>query len=62
MELDALTTAVGKGNARETRKCFKYGKVGYIRRFYRSGGTLVTIETSENGDVLATEGSQDEEL
>jgi Retrotransposon gag protein len=56
MELDALTTAVDKGTAKETCKYFKCGKIGHIRRFCRSEGTLVSIKTSENGDVLAMEG------
>jgi Retrotransposon gag protein len=60
MELDAMATAGAR--AKETRKCFKCGKVGHIRRFCRNGNTLASLEMSENGDLLATEGSQDEEL
>jgi hypothetical protein len=60
MELDAIATVGAR--TKETRKYFKCGKVGYIRRFCRNGNTLVSLEMSENGDLLATEGSQDEEL
>jgi hypothetical protein len=48
--------------AKEIRKYFKYRKVEYIRRFYRNKNTLTSLEISENGDLLATERSQDEEL
>jgi hypothetical protein len=48
--------------AKETRKYFKYRKVEYIRRFYRNRNTLVFLKISENGNLLATEESQDEEL
>ena len=57
MELDNMET-----KRKETRKCFKCGKVGHIRRFCRQKDTLNSLETSENGTVLAEEGSQDEEL
>jgi hypothetical protein len=60
MELDAMATV--EARAKEIRKYFKCRKVGYIRRFYRNGNTLVSLKMSENGDLLATEGSQDEEL
>jgi hypothetical protein len=60
MELDAMATV--EARAKETRKCFKYGRVGHIRRFCRNRNTLVSLEISENGDLLATEGSQDKEL
>jgi hypothetical protein len=60
MELDAMAT-IGT-RSKETRKYFKYRKTGYIRRFYRNGNTLVFLEMLENGDLLAIEGSQDEEL
>ena len=62
MELDEFN--------KEKRKCFKCGKVGHIRRFCRSKGslprekedTLAVFEESENENVLEKEGSQDEEL
>jgi hypothetical protein len=60
MELDAMATTGAR--SKEIRKYFKYGKTGHIRRFYRNGNTLVSLEMSENGDLLATEKSQDEEL
>jgi hypothetical protein len=60
MELDAMTTVGAR--AKETRKYFKYRKIGHIRRFCRNGNTLIILKISENGDVLVTEGSQDEEL
>jgi hypothetical protein len=43
--------------AKETQKYFKYKKVRYIRRFCRNENTLVSLKMSENGDLLAIEGS-----
>jgi hypothetical protein len=60
MELDAMATAGAR--SKETRKCFKCRKTGYIRRFCRNENTLASLEISENGDLLAIEESQDEEL
>ena len=55
---------------KKKRKYFKYEKMNYIRRFYRSKRNLskgkkdiLTIfEESENENVLEKKGSQDEEL
>jgi hypothetical protein len=60
MKLDAMATI--EARAKETQKYFKYRKMGYIRRFCRNENTLIFLEISENGDLLATERSQDEEL
>jgi hypothetical protein len=51
-----------EARAKEIQKYFKYRKVEYIRRFYRNGNTLISLKMSENGDLLAIEESQDEEL
>jgi hypothetical protein len=51
-----------EARAKEIRKYFKYRKVEHIRRFYRNGNTLIFLKMSKNGDLLATERSQDEEL
>ena len=56
MDLDML-------KAKETRKCFKCGKAGHIRRFCRNKAMEVAnVSDSENEGLLATEGSQEEEL
>jgi hypothetical protein len=47
---------------KEIQKYFKCRKVEYIRRFYRNENTLISLKISENGDLLAIERSQDEEL
>jgi hypothetical protein len=60
IELDAMATAGAR--SKKTRKYFKYGKIRHIRRFCRNGNALVSLEISKNGDLLATKGSQDEEL
>ena len=57
MKLDNMKT-----KRKETRKYFKYGKVGHIRRFCRQKDTLNSLETSENETVLTKKGNQDEEL
>jgi hypothetical protein len=51
-----------RGTTKEIRKYFKYGKVEYIRRFYRNEGTLVILKILKNGDILAIKKSQDKEL
>jgi hypothetical protein len=57
-----LIAIAARGTTKEIRKYFKYRKVEYIRRFYRNGGILIILETLKNGNILAIEGSQDEEL
>ena len=57
MELDNMET-----RRKEIRKCFKYEKVGHIRRFCRQRDTLNSLETLENETVLTEKKSQDEEL
>jgi hypothetical protein len=51
-----------EARTKEIQKYFKYKKIGHIRRFCRNGNTLISLEISENGNLLATERSQDEEL
>ena len=55
---------------KKKRKCFKYGKVSHIRRFYRSKENLskekkdilTVFEKSENENVLKKKENQDEKL
>ena len=55
---------------KKKRKCFKYKKVDYIRRFYQSKenlskekkDTLTVFEKSENENVLKKKASQNEKL
>jgi hypothetical protein len=47
---------------KEIQKYFKYRKIRYIRRFCRNENTLIFLKISENGDLLATKRSQNEEL
>jgi hypothetical protein len=51
-----------EARAKEIQKYFKCKRVEHIRRFCRNGNILVFLKISENGDLLAIEGSQDEEL
>ena len=56
--------------SKKKRKCFKYEKVDYIRRFYRSKESLskgkedilVVFKKSKNENVLERKESQDEKL
>ena len=47
---------------KEIRKCFKYEKIEYIRRFYRQKNILNSLETLENETVLTEKRSQDKKL
>ena len=55
---------------KEKRKCFKYGKVDYIRRFCRNKESLskekkdilIVFEKSENENILEKKRSQNEKL
>ena len=62
MKLDELN--------KKKRKCFKCGKIDYIRRFCRNKenlpkekkDTLIVFEESENENVLKKKRSQNEKL
>ena len=47
---------------KKIRKCFKYEKIGYIKRFCRQKNIFNNLETSENETVLTEKKSQDEKL
>ena len=47
---------------KKIRKCFKYEKIGHIRRFCRQKNTLNNLEMSKNETVLTEEESQNEKL
>ena len=59
MNLDAV-----QNKRKKSRKCFKYSKIGHIRRFCKSKITEVLNlkEESENDDLLTSEKSQKEKL
>ena len=57
MKLDNMET-----RKKKIRKCFKYEKIGHIKRFCRQKNTFNNLKTSENGTVLTEEESQDEKL
>lgn len=47
---------------KEKRKCFEYGKTGYIRRFCKSKDKTLTVVDSGNEETLTQKGSQEKIL